>query len=130
MTVRTAQQIGRSNRRNGRAWQADCAHWLREHGFPGAEYQIRFHAGDLVGTGDVSVEATRAGWDQLGVKMAQAEGDAGRRGLPWWCVWKKRQGKTDPGEGWVVCPAVVFWELAAELDRLQGIERALSRLKG
>ncbi len=128
--ARTPAEIGRSNRRNGAAWQHACARWLRENGFPGAEYQLRHHVGDIIGTGDISVEATRAEWDKIGPKMTQAANDAARRGLPWYCVWKKRIGKTSPADGWIVTPASVFWSMAAELDRLQGIERALSRLKG
>ena len=116
----TPQQRGRSNRRAGKAWQQQCAAHAREHGWPGAEYQIRNGASDLTGTGSIAVECTLEGWDKIWIKLDQAERDARARDADWWCVWKKRAGKGDPGQGAWIMPAHVGMAL---VQRVDGLER-------
>jgi hypothetical protein len=120
--ARTPQQIGASNRRNGKHAQLDAAAWLRDHGYPHAAYEIRNGVSDILGTWDVGVEVTLTTWDKIWIKLDQAERDARRRGLDIWCVWKKRRGKTDPGEGAIVMPAKVFWPLMSDLEAYQRAE--------
>jgi len=119
---RTPQQIGASNRRNGKHAQLDAAAWLRDHGYPHAAYEVRNGSSDIIGTWDVAVEVTLTTWDKIWIKLDQAERDAKRRGLDIWCVWKKRRGKADPGEGAIVMPAKVFWPLMADLEAYQRAE--------
>jgi hypothetical protein len=120
--ARTPQQIGASNRRSGKNLQLDCAAWLREHGFRHASYEIRNGSSDILGTWDVAVEVTLTTWDKIWIKLDQAERDARARGLEIWCVWKKRRGRSDPGEGAIVMPAKVFWPLMADLEAYQSAE--------
>jgi len=120
--ARTPQQIGASNRRNGKHAQLEAAAWLREHGYPHAAYEVRNGVSDILGTWDVGVEVTLTTWDKIWIKLDQAERDARRRGLDIWCVWKKRRGKTDPGEGAIVMPAKVFWPLMSDLEAYQRAE--------
>ena len=127
-TKRTPAQIGRANRRAGKDWQLACSAWLREHGFPNAAYEIRNGQSDIIGTWDVATECTLADWSKAWIKLAQAEADAGRRGLDLWCVWKKRQrnqgdrGAADPGQGMIMMPAHLFWPLMADLEAYQRAE--------
>ena len=115
---RTPQQIGRSNRRNGKDWQLACAAWLRQEGhYPHASYEVREGASDILGTGDIAVECTLTTWDKIWLKLDQAARDAKRRGLDNYVVWKKRSGSRDPGLGLVCMPAKQFWPLMAELDK-------------
>jgi len=120
--TRTPQQIGSANRRAGKAWQLACANWLRGHGFPHAEYIVRNGSSDISGTWDIAVEATVTTWDKIWIKLDQAARDGRNRGLDIWCVWRKRTGATDPGEGAIVMPARLFWPLMADLDAYQRAE--------
>ena len=122
MTGRTPQQIGRSNRRTGKDAQLGGAAWLRGNGYPNAAYEVRNGASDIIGTGDVAVEVTVTTWDKIWIKLDQAARDATRRGLDVYCVWKKRSGKTDMGEGVIVIPAKLFWPLMADLDAYRRTE--------
>jgi hypothetical protein len=110
------------NRRAGRAWELACLRHLRIHGWPGAERHNDKHASDIVGVWDIALECTLASWDKIHMKVRQAEADATRRGLPYWCVWKKSNGKADPGEGLVVLPAHVFFGLVARLESAEAKE--------
>jgi hypothetical protein len=121
-STRTPQQIGASNRRAGKAWQLACAATLRALGYPSAAYEIRNGASDIIGTGDVGVECTVTTWDKIWIKLDQAGRDAARRGLDTYCVWKKRAGATDPGEGAIVIPARLFWPRVADLEAYQRAE--------
>ena len=113
---------GRRNQSAGKRWQQDCAAWLREHGWPGAGYEIRNRSSDLIGTWDLAVECTITGWDKLFIKLGQAERDAHERGLSDFCVWKKRNGAADPGYGAVVMDAHRFFPLVQRLERLERLE--------
>lgn len=124
---RTPQQIGASNRRAGKAWQLACAAWLRAHGYSAAEYVTRNGVNDLSGTGDVAVECTLAGWDQIYLKLGQAKRDAKYRGLDVACVWKKYvpkdgRGRSDPGFGAIVISPVDFWGLMRDLEAYRQAE--------
>jgi hypothetical protein len=119
---RTPQQVGRLNRRAGKAWQMACAQWLRDHHYPNAAYEIRDGSSDIIGTGDMAVECTKTGWDQIWAKLRQAERDGTARGLDLSCVWKKRNGATSAGEGVVLMRAEKFWGLMADLDAYQRTE--------
>jgi hypothetical protein len=115
--TRTPQQIGTSNRRAGKRWNIDCAADLRDNrGFPHAEYVIRNGSGDISGTWDINVEATLTTWDKIWIKLDQAARDAKARGLKDYVVWKKRNGKADPGAGAIIMPAANFWALVADLE--------------
>lgn len=121
--ARTPQQLGASNRRAGKVWQLACASWLRlSTPFRHAAYEVRNGSSDIIGTWDVAVEATVTTWDKIWIKLDQAERDAANRGLDIWCVWKKRTGKSDPGEGAIVMPAKIFWPLVADLEAYQQAE--------
>ena len=119
---RTPQQIGRSNRRNGKDWQLACAAWLRDHGFPHAAYEVREGASDILGTGDVATECTLTTWDKIWIKLDQAARDAKRRGLDSYVVWKKRSGTRDPGLGLVCMPAKDFWPMVVKLDAYESAD--------
>ena len=116
MSERTPQQIGRANRRIGKDFQEDCAAWLRRNGWPHAEYVNRNGSSDIAGTGDVAVEATTTTWDKIWIKLKQSTRDAAARGLDTPIVWKKQNGKTDPGEGVVLLSAKIFWADRADLE--------------
>jgi hypothetical protein len=116
MTARSPSQIGQANRRTGKNWQLACASWLRANGWPNAAYEIRNGSSDIIGTGDMAVECTVTTWDKIWIKLDQSQRDGRNRGLLDWCTWKKRTGKTDPGEGAVLVQARKFWSLMAELD--------------
>ena len=115
-------QQGRRNRQAGKRWQQECAAWLRDHGWPNAEYQIRNHSSDLTGTWDLAVETTITTWDKLWIKLAQAANDARARSLTDYCVWKKRNGAGDPGLGVVVMPAQRFFPLVQRLEKLEALD--------
>jgi hypothetical protein len=119
---RTPQQIGRLNHRAGKAWQMACAQWLRDHPYPNAAYEIRDGSSDIIGTGDIAVECTKTGWDQIWAKLRQADRDGHARGLDLACVWKKRNGMTSPGSGAVLMYAEQFWPLMADLDAYRRAE--------
>jgi hypothetical protein len=121
-STRTHQEIGRSNRRSGKAWQLACAAKLRTLSYPNAAYEIRNGASDILGTGDVAVECTVTTWEKIWIKLDQARRDGQRRGLDIYCVWKKRNGTTDPGDGAIVMPAGLFWPLMADLEAYQRAE--------
>ena len=118
MTEENARQ-GRRNQSAGKRWQQACAAWLREHGWPGAGYEIRNRSSDLIGTWDLAVECTITGWDKLFIKLGQAERDAHERGLADFCVWKKRNGAADPGYGAVIMDAHRFFPLVQRLEKLE-----------
>lgn len=113
------ERQGLRNKNAGKKWQQDCASWLRVNGWPSAGYEIRNHSGDLTGTWDLSVECTITGWDKLWIKLGQALKDAQERGLSDFCVWKKRTGTTDPGNGAVIMRAREFFPLIMRLEKLE-----------
>jgi hypothetical protein len=119
MNVRSPQQIGRANRRDGKDWQLDCAEYLRTGPWPNASYEVRNGASDILGTGDLAIEATREGWEMMVTKLAQAERDAKARGLSDFCVWKRRRGTTDPSRGFVVFEARIVFPLMGRLQQLE-----------
>jgi hypothetical protein len=120
-TTRTPQQVGRANRRNGKSWQLDGAEYLRAEGlWPNASYEVRNGVSDILGTGDLAIEATLEEWKMMVTKLAQAEHDAKARGLSDFCVWKRRRGTTDPARGFVIFEARIVFPLIA---RLQEFER-------
>jgi hypothetical protein len=119
---------GRYNDRAGRAWETACARALTDSGhFPSAAPMPRGTPGDLSGTWDVSVECTVSPWSKMWQKMGQASHAAAFRGLPYWCVWRKRNqepgllGSTDPMDGAVLTSPRVWWHVVA---RLEAYERA------
>lgn len=116
MTGRTPQQIGRANRRAGYDFQLACAAWLRDNGYPHAEYVNRNGSGDIAGTGDVSVETTQTAWGKIWIKLGQSTRDAIARNLPIPVVWKKKNGKSDPAEGIILISPRLFWPMMLELD--------------
>lgn len=118
VTEANARQ-GRRNQSAGKRWQQDCAAWLRANGWPAAGYEIRNRSSDLIGTWDLAVECTITGWDKIWIKLNQAWKDADGRGLADFCVWKKRNGRIDPGEGAVILPAEVFFPLVMRLEKLE-----------
>lgn len=121
MTEANARQ-GRRNQSAGKRWQQDCATWLRANGWPSAGYEIRNRSSDLIGTWDLAVECTITGWDKIHIKADQAKRDARARGLPWWCVWKKRNGVADPGAGLVMMAAYDLFRLVQRLEKLEHAE--------
>ena len=113
------QQMGRRYKRSGENWRQACAGWLNDNGWPGAGTQTRKGRSDLTGTWDLAVECTITAWDKIWIKMAQAANDARARGLEDYCVWKKRNGATDPGLGVVLMPAHRFFRLVMRLEKLE-----------
>ena len=122
MSERTPQQIGRANRRAGKDAQLAGAAKARTLGYPNAAYEVRNGSSDIIGTGDLAIEVTTTGWDKIWIKLDQAARDAKRRGLDAYCVWKKRNGKTDMGEGAIIIPAKLFLPMMADLDAYRRTE--------
>jgi hypothetical protein len=118
---------GKRNRTAGLNWNRACVVFLRTIGWPAAERQLFEHRSDIGGIGDIAVETTIEPWSQIWVKMAQAEGDARRRGLDAWCVWKKHNrrddgkelGAVNPGKALVIFPAEIIWPLLFRLEQLE-----------
>lgn len=119
----TREELNR-NRVAGKRAQQDCARYLRDMGFyPAAGYEMRKQHNDLLGTGDLAIEVTLAGWDKIWQKWdRQAVPDAQRRGLPYPVVWKKRNGIADPGKWGMLMTAEILVPMAVRLDRLEQAE--------
>lgn len=84
--------------------------------------------------GPVAVDSTVISWDKIWAKLDQAGRLAASAGLAYSCVWKKRNGATDPGRGVVMVQADQFFALvraleAAEAGRVAA-ERDLDRWIG
>jgi hypothetical protein len=119
MTLENSER-GRANRRTGKRVQAAGRAWLQAHGAPAAEVTSSGHRGDYVtGIGDINVEITVEGWDQIGKKAAQAATDAAELGYTRWLVWKRRRGIGDMGQWWAVMQFDQVWDMCQELDRLR-----------
>ena len=122
-TVRNRSAEGKRNRGAGLRWNRECVVFLRNW-WPSAERELNFHSNDITGIGDIAVETTIEPWQQIWKKVAQARHDARRRGLDFYCVWKKHNreagaapGSAGPGSGAILIPAEVFWPMWAELER-------------
>ena len=115
-------RLSRRNRAAGKKWQQDCAAWLRDNGWPSAGYEIRNYSSDLIGTGDMAIECTLAGWDKIWIKLQQAGRDAFERELSDFCVWKKHNGVADPGAGAWVLPAHVGARMVQRLEKLEAAD--------
>jgi hypothetical protein len=122
---------GRYNDRAGRSWEAACAAALNQTGhFPSAAPLPRGTPGDLSGTWDVSVECTVSPWRAMWVKLRQSQAAADTRGLPFWCVWRKRNaepgmgGSVDPMDGAILTSPRVWWNMVARLESYEHAELA------
>lgn len=114
---------GKSNRSKGSRWMQDCVRALRELGWTGAEIVPANGRSDLTGCGDVGVECKDTqDWSHIGSALDQALTDAMRRGLPSSCVWKKRTGRADPMQGYVIMQAGVYWADRARFEQLERTE--------
>ena len=112
----------RYNRGAGDKWRNQCIDWLRDFGWKGAGPVLEKMRGDILGIGDVTIECTLAGWDDIWEKIRQDARDAANNGHDLWGVWKKHNRVNDPGQGGVLVRGDVFWRAAWRLEKLEAAD--------
>lgn len=99
----------------GTAWESTLRDYLQRSGWPTVERLPLSGAkdrGDLAGIPDVVIEAkSEAGWDHLGVAIAEAEAERVNARAHLGVVWRKRVGRASAAEGYVVMTGSTFVDL-------------------
>jgi hypothetical protein len=126
------QARGKYAKTSGDRAMREVIKYVRANGAPQASRMASPHMGDLAGgPPGVVFEITNEGWDQLGKKARQAEGDAAYSKLPRWAVVKPRRrdpddtGPVDTGRAWCITPFGQYWADQMELAELRTIVRAI-----
>jgi len=103
-----------SNKAKGRNWETSCVSWLIEHGYPFAERRRLTGAqdkGDIAGVPGVVWECKSSRTYSLPQWVREAEVERANDGVPVGLVWAKQNGKTDPGQGFIVMTPLVVVNL-------------------
>ena len=99
----------------GTMWESTLRDYLQRSGWPTVERLPLGGAndrGDLAGIPDVVIEAkAEAGWDHLGVAIAEAERERVNARAALGVVWRKRIGSTSAANGYVVMTGATFVDL-------------------
>ena len=92
--------------------------------WPHAEQTTGTGRGDFAAIGDWNLEATDAGWDQIGPKATQAAADAEAQGYTRWTIVKPRR----PRPGSPAMPTRRWWAIS-ELGQVIERERRIGELE-
>lgn len=120
---------GRANRVKGHLFMRQCVDALRRAGWPNAEIIPSHYRADITGVDDLVIECkAEKSWTHLSEELGKVAMEAERRDMPWYVIWRKAWGHTDPLSGYWVMRArdgVALWERFCEL---QAVEREHAQL--
>ena len=101
----------------GTSWETAIKAFLIEQGWPHVERRARTGGkdqGDLTGIPGLVIEAKNVNRFALSGWVKEAKAEAANAGAETWCVWIKKDGKTSPGDGYVVMDGRMFAHLIRE----------------
>lgn len=123
MTTLDNSARGKRNREHGKRVAVAILRELAKR-WPHAEQTTGTGRGDFTGIGDWNLEATDAGWDQIGPKATQAAEDAAAQGYERWTIVKPRR----PRPGSPAMPTRRWWAIS-ELGQVIEREARIAELE-